>query len=225
MFELETMTKVRVLDVRVLAAKDRKPDDPPGAQLLLSANLSCDKLVMFDGFLQSMLYRKAGGGQQGKLDGMEGAELTTIGDHVKRLRWEYEQTGCEVEIDHGTGGKRNLTLSDCKVHRVSMAPREGGSVVVQWTVDALGLSDATWAKLPGMKATDQQITMAGPQPSEQGSLHEERQKEAAAKPGKGSAAKPDDDGTWPFPKDGAKAKGDDPVLAAAKEAHGVKDAA
>jgi hypothetical protein len=182
-FELETMTKVRILDVRVLASKDRKPDDPPGAQLLLSAMLPSEALTMFDGFLPGMLYRKAKGAAQGKLEGLEGFELTSIGGHVKRMRWEYEQTGCEIEIDRGMGGKRNLTLSDCKVHRVSFSPREGGGALVQWTVDAPGLSDATWSKLPGLKATDIEMTMFGPEVSDgdQRSIDDETPPAPAAK--------------------------------------------
>lgn len=186
MFELSTLTKCKVLDVRVLAAKDRGPDDPPGAQLLLQAMLSAGVLAMFDGFLPGMLFRKAkttGAGQE-KLDGMESDELTSIGDHVKRLKWAYEQTACELEIDHGTGGKSNLVLSDCKVHRVSLSPRQGGSVEVQWTVDALGLSPTTWAKLPGMKATEIEITMLGPKTDDtQGEIVDE----LAPKRGRGKA--------------------------------------
>ena len=85
-FELSEFTKCRVLDVRVLAAKDRKPDDPPGGQLLLSATLPSGVLAMFDGWLTTALFRRAGGGDQGKLEGMEGEELTGIGSHVQRLR-------------------------------------------------------------------------------------------------------------------------------------------
>lgn len=66
MFVLETPTKVRVLDVRVLSQKDRKPDEQPGAQLLLQATLGIGVLAMFDGFLPGMLYRKAGGGHHGR---------------------------------------------------------------------------------------------------------------------------------------------------------------
>lgn len=206
-FELESLTKVRVLDVRVLAAKDRKPDDQPGAQLLLQATLPAGVLAMFDGFLPGMLYRSAEGGKQGSLDGMEGQELTPIGDHVKRLKWQYEQTGCTVEIDHGTGGKRNLVLADCKAHRVSLSPREGGSVVVQWTVDAPGLADSTWAKLPGMKATDIEMTMVGPEVAGDGQADIEGDRMPAAKSSKS--------GGWPFgdkgennaPNTGGKKKG------------------
>jgi hypothetical protein len=162
MFELKSLTKVRVLDVRTLASKDRKPDDPAGAQLLLQGTMTSDVLAMFDGFLPGMLYRKANeAAKQGALEGLEPTELTPIGDHVKRMPWVYEQTGCSMVIDHGTGGKSNITLSDCKVHRVSFKPEQKG-VVVQWSVDALALNDATRGKLTGLKATDIQMTLAGP---------------------------------------------------------------
>lgn len=54
MFELESLTKVKILDVRTLASKDRKPDEKPGAQLLIRAQLASDILAMFDGFLPGM---------------------------------------------------------------------------------------------------------------------------------------------------------------------------
>ena len=191
MFELESMTKVRVLDVRVLAAKDRKPDDPPGGQLLVKSTLGAGALSMFDGGLRSWLFRKSkttNAGQE-KLDGMEGDELTSIGDHIKRFRWDYEQTGCTIEIDHGTGGKSNLVLSDCKVHRVLLSPRQGGAIEAQWTIDAPGLSTATWAKLPGMKATEILMTMAGPQADEtQGEIEDDlKQKRGRSRPAKADA--------------------------------------
>jgi hypothetical protein len=171
-FELESKTKVRVLDVRTLAAKDRKPDEPPGAQLLLQAVLPLETLSMFDGFLAGMLYRKATGGSQSKLEGMEGAELTSIGEHVKRLPWQYEQTGCTIEIDRGLGGRRNIVLDDAKMHRVSFAPQQGGGVKLQWTIDAPGLSDDVRGKLTGLKATEIEMTLAPPK-VEQGDIEDD----------------------------------------------------
>ena len=163
-FELETKTKVKVLDVRTLAAKDRKPDEPPGAQLLLQAVLPANSLTMFDGGLAGWLYRKSNSAQQGALDGMEGQELTSIGEHVKRLPWQYEQTGCTIVIDRGMGGKRsNIELDDCKVHRVSFKPQQGGGVQTQWTVDCPGLSDDVRGKLTGLKATEIEMTLALPE--------------------------------------------------------------
>lgn len=163
-FELESMTKVRVLDVRTLAAKDRKPAEPPGAQLLLQAVLPANSLTMFDGGLAGWLYRKSNSAKQGALDGMEGQELTSIGEHVKRIPWAYEQTGCAIVIDRGLGGKRsNIDLEDCKVHRVSFKPQQGGGVQTQWTVDIPGLSDDVRGKLTGLKATDIQMQLALPE--------------------------------------------------------------
>lgn len=218
MFELETLTKTRVLDVRVLASKDRKPDEPPGAQLLLQATLGSGVLAMFDGFLPGMLYRKAQGKKQGELDGLDTAELTSVGEHVKRLPWVYEQTGNTITIDLGIGGKSNIVLDDVKVHRVSLRPEQKG-VVIQWTADVPGLNDITRGKLTGLKATDVQMLLAGPEvgDEEQQELPEAKAPAAAkktvAKPGK-------EDGAWPFPK-GGKAASADPVLDAAKEAHGL----
>lgn len=191
-FELESKTKVRVLDVRTLAAKDRKPDEPPGAQLLLTAILPADTLAMFDGGLAGWLYRKSNGGKQGKLDGMEGQELTSIGEHIARFRWQYEQTGCQVEIDRGLGGKRsNLDLDDCKVHRVSFAPQQGGGVKVQWTIDAPALSDDVRGKLTGLKSTEIEMTLALPEV-----VQEDIEGDDALKPQK----------AWPFPGKGKGAQ-------------------
>jgi hypothetical protein len=192
-FELESMTKVRVLDVRVLAKKDRKPGDLPGMQMLLRADLPMSMLALFDGYLPGMLFRKSDA--QGALDGMESYELTKIGEHVQRMAWQYEQTGCEVVIDQGMGGRSNITLSDCKVHRVTFTPRQG-SVLVQWCVDAPALSTETRGRLTDLKASDIELTLAGPE------VAEEAQQDIEPKPkSKGRRSK---DGTWPFPKDGAK---------------------
>jgi len=199
-FELDTLTKVRVLDVRTLSAKDRKPGDPVGSQLLLRATLSSGALAMFDGFLPGMLYRKPQAKKQGELEGVESAELTSIGDHVKRIPWAYEQTGCSALIDLGLGGPSNIQLGDCKVHRVSLSPRQGGSVDVQWTIDAPALSDTTRGVLTGLKSTDIQMSLAGPE------VHDDGQQEI--EPTKPAKRPPAIDGTKGHP--GLDRDGDGP---------------
>lgn len=94
---------------------------------------------------------------------MEGQELTSIGEHVKRIPWVYEQTGCSIEIDRGLGGRSNIALEDCKVHRVSFKPQQGGGVQTQWTVDIPGLSDNVRGALTGLKATDIEMTQLLPE--------------------------------------------------------------
>lgn len=190
-FELTTSTRAKVLDVRTLSRKDRKPDEPPGAQLLLSAMLDASTLAMFDGFLPSMLYRKGGSNAQGKLEGLEGVELTSIGEHVKRIPWIYEQTGAALIIHRATS---DLELDDCKVHAVSFQPQKSG-VLVQWKVDAPSLSDSTRGKLTGLKSTEIELTLTGP-------VVDDSQQTIPGTEGTDPNEKPA--GGWPFPKNGSK---------------------
>lgn len=206
MFELESMTTVRVLDVRVLSRKDRKPDEQPGAQLLLQATLGVSVLAMFDGFLPGMLYRKGQAKKQGELDGIETAELTAVGEHVKRMPWVYEQTGCTLTVDYGRGGDANLVLADAKVHRVSLRPEQKG-VVIQWTADVPALNDQTRGKLTGLKSTDVKLTMTGPEVDDsQGEIDGTGRPPAHGSSKKGQASKDalDASGKNPFPAGGAK---------------------
>lgn len=182
MFTLTTMTKVRVLDVRVLSRKNRKPDELPGCQLLLQATLGASALAMFDGYLPAMMYRRAENKPQSEIDGLETAELTSVGEHVKRLPWVYEQTGCSILIDSGIGGPSNIVLVDVMVHRVSIRPEQKG-VVVQWAADIPGLDDKTRGRLTGIKSTDVQMTLDGPEVDDgQGQIPGTEKKPEAAAP-------------------------------------------
>lgn len=196
-FELETKTKVKVQDVRTLSRKDRKPDELPGAQLLLSAMLPASALTMFDGTLAAMLYRKASAAKQGALDGMEGRELTECGKHIPSLGWAHEQTGCELVIDRGLGGKRsNIELDDCKAHRFNFKLKPTG-VLVQFCIDAPALSDDTRGKLTGLKSTEIEITLALPKVQQEDFDDEEQ-----VQRGRASKAALDASGKSPFPKSG-----------------------
>ena len=204
MFQLTSLTKTRCLDVRVLSQKDRKPDEQPGAQLLLQATLGVGVLAMFDGFLPGMLYRKPATAKQGEIEGLESAELTEIGAHVKRLPWQYEQTGCRITIDYGRGGSSNIVLDDVKVHRVSLRPDQKG-VVIQWTADAPALNDTMRGKLTGLKSTDIQLTLVGPEVEDDAQGKIPGTGDANGKSsGKASKAALDASPNNPFPKDGAK---------------------
>jgi hypothetical protein len=232
-FDLETMTTVRILDVRTLASKDRKPDEPPGAQLLVQANMQISELAMFDPALPAMLSRKAPteGKKQGALEGIEVLELTEIGAHMKRIPWIYDATGVTVEIDRGLGGASNLVLHDCTVHRVSFQPEKGVSAKVQWTIDAPGQSDTVRGKLTGMKATDMPITQVGPDVEGQQDLAAPSprltpaQLRAANAEGKTvdqkaaevKASAHQDDANWPFPR-GPRPDSPPPAAAPKKDA-------
>lgn len=171
-FELLNMTTVRVLDVRTLAAKNRKPEDLHGMQMLVQALMPIAALAMFDPRLPEMLTRKAAspgklaGKAQGELAGIEQLELTEIGAHVKRIPWAHDQTGCTIEFDRGLGGSSNLKLLDCTVHGVSFKIEKGVSAKVQWSIDAPSLAESIRGKLTSMKATELPMTQREPEVSQ-----------------------------------------------------------
>lgn len=217
-FSLSNPTKVKVLDVRTLAAKDRKPDEPPGAQLLVQAVLPVEVLKKFDAALPAMMFRRAGGGAQQPLEGIEGVELTSIGKHVKRLPWAYEQSGCKVTIERAT---TSTELEDCKVHRVSLSPQEGGGIRVQWTIDAPALHDDMRGMLTGLKATEVDILLSLPEvddrqqqiPGTEGT-NPNKPPKAAGKAGKAK--------NWPFREgDGPQPDSEHDATSAFVDAHGA----
>jgi len=161
-FELREFTEVRCLDVRTLARKDRQTDDPAGAQLLVRSLMPWSACSLFDQRLGTMLYEKSTAPKQGQLEGMEGVQRTALAERVRRLPWIYEQTGCTVELDIGIGGRSNITLNDCRVHRVSLTPKEAGPEGL-WAIDAPALTDATRGKLTGLKATTFNLTQLLPE--------------------------------------------------------------
>jgi hypothetical protein len=102
-------------------------------------------------------------------------------------------------------------LEDVKVHRVSMRPEQTG-VVLQWTADAPGLNDATRGKLTGLKSTDIQMTLRGPELAVGGQGQIPGTAKDAAAPAAGNASKAalDASGANPFGT-GAGAKSDEDV--------------
>lgn len=191
MFELTTMTTVRVLDVRTLAAKNREPGDLVGAQLLMRSTLPITSLSMFDPSLPDWFARKAEPKTQGALDGIEELELTEVGKHVKSMPWVYDQSGNTVEIDRGLGGDSNLRLVDCTVHSVSWKVQEGVAVTYTWTIDAPSLTESIRGKLTSLKRTEIPITQVGPAV--------DGQQELVSPEVKTLPSKAQGNGDWPFP--------------------------
>lgn len=205
MFELTSMTTVRVLDVRTLAAKNRELGDLVGAQLLMRATLPIASLAMFDPALPAMFARKATPKVQGQLEGVEEVELTEIGQHVKSMPWVYDQSGNTIEIDRGLGGTSNLKLVDCTVHSVSWKVQEGVSATYTWTVDAPSLAETIRGKLTSLKRTEIPITQLAPVVDGQRDIDDAPAPRPAAEVKGAAGMKPTV--AWPFPRDGKPGTG------------------
>lgn len=211
-FELEAFTKAKLLDHATLSQKDRDPDENPGQALKFEMTISNDVLSMFDGQLRTALYTKSAASpkKQGEFDGMAVTDLpnlTGIGAHVKRLPWAQEYTGMRLTIDYGMGAASgsNLELLDCTVYGFTFQPKEGGSVLMKFKLDAPDVSEAIAGKLPKLKSREVQLMLLGPVVDDGQSDIEDPAPAPKAKGGKKAAAAPAEN---PFPiKDEKKGAG------------------
>ena len=163
MFELETITKAKLIDVVVLSQKNRQPDENPGAKLTVTMDLPSDLLAMFDGALRGFLFAKNTNAKQGALDGMQAEMLTPAGGKVGTMRWGLELTGYELTVDLGLGGKRsNLVIADCTLSGWRLKPADGGSVEVKVNIESSDVSEAAFGKLAKLKSCDIQILLTPP---------------------------------------------------------------
>ena len=170
MFELETTTKAKLIDVDVLSSKNRPIDANPGVALAFSMELTNDALAMFDGRLRSMLYTKeaSGGPQQAGLDGVtpvsDTPNLTAIGRKLGRFAWDLEGTGYALTFDIGIGRKAsNIELEDVKIDAFHVTPKEGGTMVVGFKAECQDVTEAIFGKLATLKSRDVQIVLTPPQ--------------------------------------------------------------
>jgi hypothetical protein len=190
-FELETPTKAKVLEVFVLSQKNRQPDENPGAKLTLQALLANDVLSTIDGALKGVLFTRDGTprpqDKQATLDGVEVVSdmpnLSSVGAHVKTLKWVDELSGYRLSIDHGTGGRSNILVDDCKLSNFKIGPQPGGTVQIKFDLESPNVSEKTWGKLAKMKSCEVEITLLAPSIDQQQSIDDGAR----------------DDPNWPFP--------------------------
>lgn len=169
-FDLETLTKAKLLDVVVLSQKNRQPDENPGAKLSVELSLSNHALAMFDGHLKGFLFTKNGNespkAKQGNLEGVEVVSdlpnLSGIGARIGVLKWSHELTGYDLVVDLGIGGKSNLEIGDCRLSGWKIRPKEGGSVAVKVNIESSDVSESAFGKLAKLKSREIQLRLTPP---------------------------------------------------------------
>lgn len=209
-FELETFTKAKLMDHTTLSQKDRDPDENPGQSLEFEMAVSNEVLSMFDGHLRSYLYTKSAASpkKQEVLEGMAVTDLpnlTAIGAHQKRIKWDDEFTGMRLTIDYGLGkaSGSNLELLDCTAYGFVFRPKEGGSLLMKFKVDAPNVSEAIAGKLPKLKSREVQVMLLGPVVDDgQSDIEDPTPAPAPKGKGKKAAAAPAEN---PFPVTGDEA--------------------
>ena len=163
MFELESTTKAKLVDVVVLSQKNRQPDDNPGAKLTLSIDLPSDSLVLFDGRLRGYLFEKTTA-PQGAIEGLASEQLTGIGKRIGTMRWAHDLVGYELVVDMGLGtAQSNLTIADCQLSGWRLTPKEGGAFTAKVNVESSDVSEAAFGKLAKLKSREISITLTPPE--------------------------------------------------------------
>lgn len=164
-FEIEEFTKARLDDIEVLSQKNRQPDEAPGVKLHLEMTLANHVLSALDGALKGMLFTrneaaapkvmKGKDNQTGTLEGVEPVSdlpnLSGIGKHVKSLKWADDVTGCVAWIRFATS---ELELDDASCGPFVIKPKEGGTCVVKFPLEAPNASEKVFAKLAKYKSRE-----------------------------------------------------------------------
>lgn len=170
-FEIEEWTPSKLTNYESLSDKDKEPGANNGVKIWLEATLQNAIMSMFDGNLRHQFYTRSAAASQPpkgtqRLEGMDTADLpnlTNVGAHVKRLKWDQEFTGQTLHIDYGLGTKgSNLELPDGKSSNFVFLPKEGGSLMLKWLFEAPDVPGATVSVLHGLKSKEVKICVLGP---------------------------------------------------------------
>lgn len=130
-------TKGKVTKVGGFTHKLGQKDTRPGAQLRLMATVANDVLDKFSPGMREFLFEKAKGSEknQKQLEGVEVVSdlpnLREPGVKLGALHWEDEQTGCTFIVDRAIDP---IKVGDCKVSKFKIAPKDGGTVQVFFTL-------------------------------------------------------------------------------------------
>jgi hypothetical protein len=164
MFELRTNTPLHVVNVKPRRERHGE-DDVPAVDLKLRWEAPNDVLSLFDGHLLYALYRGGDAPEAPELDGVEPISALPFLRFPKMLpiKWDEEQTGCTLTIDHGMGGKSNMKLQDCKVNHFRLDCKEGGTVIVEFRVQTNKADEKQMGRLCSLIGQDIEATFAPPE--------------------------------------------------------------
>lgn len=167
-FELETLTRAKVASVNLRSERHGPQDLVPAVDVRLQIETPNDILTAFDGWLKTALYHRAAGQDpQPALEGMAQSDAPNLRfpKLAAPLRWDAEHTGHTLTIDRGLGGRSNIVLAECKVGKFQIEPKEGGAVVVSFSVSSSAeLSEKVLGKLGQLVQHDVLIELHGPEP-------------------------------------------------------------
>lgn len=163
MFELlETKAKLATYTPR----RELHGEDPkPAATLKFEVVLGADLLAMFHATLRHSFFHK-NENVANLADRAADANDLRYPEITKPIAWSLEMIGAELTIDYGLGGKSNIVLPGCDVDDFTIAPQQGGVVIVGFRV-ACHPDEKQSGKLAFLIGNDDlKITLTPPEPVE-----------------------------------------------------------
>jgi len=179
-------TKGKVTKVLGFTIKMGQKDTRPAAQMRVMATVPNSILDKFSPGMREFLFEKAKTSEktQKQLEGIEVVSdlpnLREPGVKLGALHWEDEQTGCTFIVDRAIDP---LKLGDCKVNKFKIAPKDGGSVQVFFTLTTGEIDQETAGQLLLLNQTEIVFELTAPEPlsAKQRVIEEEQTPEGALK--------------------------------------------
>lgn len=163
-FELERRN-ARITSV-INRAECHGDEDVPAVSVKLELALSADDLAMFGSQLRASLYENRGNGHAGDL-AEEGAPLRNpVIDPPISLSWEG--IGYEVEIERGLGLTDVVRIPAAIIDKVSIDPRQGGTVETVLMVRSSEVTETDRGRLTSLLKHVVTVTARPPLPDTTG---------------------------------------------------------
>lgn len=164
MFELESLTTLKLINAS--PRKEHHGEDLVQAiDLSLRWETSNEALSLFDPWLRNSLYWNAAAenGQE-KLEGVADVLPNLRSPKLRMpLGWEWEGVGYNLRVDHGLGGRSDLVLTGCKVGKFKFTVKEGGTVVIDFQVQAnVDVNEKIVGKLCALEGTELSASLLAP---------------------------------------------------------------
>lgn len=153
MFELRTFTPVKGKTINI-RSENHGSEHVPAVDWAVAMEVPNTALALLGPELLDQHYMAVENadeeGQQGRLDGVEAVSPKPLlrSHNLKYpVGLNHDLAGYQLTVDRGLGGKSNLVLLECKVNKVTIDCKEGGTVVIAFRIQATHVNEEVRGQL------------------------------------------------------------------------------
>lgn len=166
--EFKTFTAVRLhqLNIRM---ENHGDGLSPAVDMKCSVEVPNTKLAEIDKELLPMFYKpveteeeKAAQGELPNVPNKSSMPLLRSHSLAPAFPLGIEYSGYQMTVDRGLGEKSNLVLAECKLNKVTITPKEGGTVQLGFRVQASMVGDDVVGKLSSYIKADMHVALSPP---------------------------------------------------------------